>query len=58
MASDWITTYCIQEEGFSYVIYAVTARLGILNCSEYVGREYVEDGTEYCEVTVYIGASG
>jgi hypothetical protein len=58
MASDWTTTYCIQEEGFPQVLYATTVRLGISDCPEYVCREYVEDGTEYCEVTVHIGASG
>jgi hypothetical protein len=40
------------------VLYAATARLGILDHLEYVGHEYVEDSTEYCEVTVHIGASG
>jgi hypothetical protein len=58
MASDWTTTRCIQEEGFPQVLYAATAQLGILDRMEYVGLEYVEDGTEYCEVTVHIGASG
>jgi hypothetical protein len=58
MASDWITTRCIQEEGFPQVLYATTARLGISDHPKYVGHEYVEDGTEYCEVTVHIGASG
>jgi hypothetical protein len=58
MASDWTTTCCIQEEDFPQVLYATTARLCISDRPEYVGREYVEDGTEYCEVTVHIGASG
>jgi hypothetical protein len=58
MASDWVTTCCIQEEGFPQVLYAATARLGILDRLEYVGHEYVEDDTEYCEVTMHIGASG
>jgi hypothetical protein len=58
MASDWVTTCCIQEEGFPQVLYAATARLGILDHLEYVGREYVEDDIEYCEVTMHIGASG
>jgi hypothetical protein len=57
MANDWTTTYCTQEEGFSKVLYATTVRLGILDRSEYVGREYVQEGTEYCEVTMLIGAS-
>jgi hypothetical protein len=57
MANDWNTTYRTQEEGFPKVLYATTVRLGIPNCPEYVGRQYVEEGTEYCEVTVHIGAS-
>jgi hypothetical protein len=58
MASDWITARCILEEGFPQVLYAATARLSILDRPKYVGHEYVEDGTEYCEVTVHIGTSG
>jgi hypothetical protein len=40
------------------MLYAATARLFVLDHPEYVGREYVEDGTEYCEVTMHIGTSG
>jgi hypothetical protein len=57
MANDWTTTYYTQEEGFPKVLYAATVRLGIPDHSEYVGREYMEEGTEYCEVTVHIDAS-
>jgi hypothetical protein len=39
------------------VLYAATVRLGILDRLKYVGQEYVEEGMEYCEVTVHIGAS-
>jgi hypothetical protein len=39
------------------VLYAATVRLGILDRPEYVGCEYVEEGTEYCEVIVHIGAN-
>jgi hypothetical protein len=39
------------------VLYAATVQLCILDRPEYVGREYVEEGTEYCEVTVHISAS-
>jgi hypothetical protein len=58
VANDWITTRCIQEEGFPKVLYAATAQLGISDHPEYVGRQFVEDGTEYCEVTVHLGANG
>jgi hypothetical protein len=57
MTNDWTITYCTQEEGFPKVLYAATVRLGILDRPEYVGREYVEEGSEYCEVTVHIGTS-
>jgi hypothetical protein len=57
MANDLTTTYCTQEEDFPKVLYAATVRLGILDRPEYVGREYVEEGTEYCEVTMHIDAS-
>jgi hypothetical protein len=40
------------------VLYVATTRLGVWNHLKYVGREYVEDDTEYCEVMVHIGASG
>jgi hypothetical protein len=39
------------------VLYVAIARLGISGSPEYMGREYVEDGMEYCEVIVHIGAS-
>jgi hypothetical protein len=42
---------------FPRCFYAATVRLGILDRLKYVGREYVEDGTEYYEVIVHIGAS-
>ena len=57
MADDWTTTYCINEDGFPRVLYAATVRLGIPERPEYVGREFVEHGTESCEVTIHIGAS-
>ena len=57
MADDWTTTYCINEDGFPKVLYAATVRLGIPERPEYVGREFMEHGTESCEVTIHIGAS-
>jgi hypothetical protein len=57
MANNYISNHCIQEEGFPKVLYAATARLGISDHPEYVGHEFVEDGMEYYEVTVHLGAS-
>jgi hypothetical protein len=55
--NDWTTTYCTQEEGFPKVLCAATVRLGILDRPKYIGWEYVEEGTEYCEVMMHIGTS-
>jgi hypothetical protein len=57
MASDWVTTYCLEEDGFLKVLYATTVRLGIMDRPEYAGREYMERGTEACQVSVDIGTS-
>jgi hypothetical protein len=57
MVNGWTTTYCTHEEGFSKVLYAATVQLGISGHPEYVGREYIEQGTKYCEVRVHIGGS-
>jgi hypothetical protein len=57
MSTDWVSTFCATEDGFPKVLYAATVRLGIPDRPEYVGREYVEHGTEFCEVTVHVGAS-
>jgi hypothetical protein len=58
MAGDWVTTYCLEEDGFPKVLYATTVRLCIMDRPEYVGREYMERGTEACQVSVHIDASG
>ena len=55
MADDWTTTYCINKDGFPRVLYAATVRLCIPERLEYMGREFVEHGTESCEVTNHIG---
>jgi hypothetical protein len=57
MMNDCTTTCCTQEEGFPKVLYAATVQHGIPDRPEYVGHEYVEEGMEYCEVTMHIGAS-
>ena len=53
----WITSYCVNKEGFPNLLYTTMVRLGILEHPEYIGREYEECGTERCEVTIYIGAN-
>jgi len=53
----WVTSHCLNKEGFPKLLYSTMARLGILDHPEYMGREYEEYGTERCEVTIYIRAS-
>jgi hypothetical protein len=53
----WISSYCIQTEGFPKLLYTTMQSLGIRERPEYEGREYEEHGTERCEVTIYIGKS-
>jgi hypothetical protein len=57
MVDDWTTIYCINEYGSPKVLYAATVRLGIPEHPEYAKREFMEHGTESCEVTVHIDAS-
>jgi hypothetical protein len=57
MVGDWVTIYCLKEDGFPKVLYATTIRLSIMDRPEYVGREYMERGTEACQVSIHIGAS-
>jgi hypothetical protein len=38
MASDWVTTYCLEEDGFSKGLYATIICIGIMDRPEYVGR--------------------
>jgi hypothetical protein len=57
MVNGWTTTYRTQEEDFPKVLYAATVQLGIPDHPEYIGHEYVEEGTEYYKVTAHISAS-
>ena len=57
MARAWVSSYCLNIEGFPRILHATLQKLGVKDCSEYEGREYEKHGTERCEVTVYIGKS-
>jgi hypothetical protein len=57
MSDEWITTFYEDQDGFPKVLHDATTHLDIPERPEYVGREFMECGTEYCEVTVYVGAS-
>jgi hypothetical protein len=51
------TSLCQNEDGFPKLLRACTVRLGIRSQPEYDGREFIENGTEKCDMTVYIGSS-
>ena len=57
MAGAWVSSYCLNTEGFPKILYATLQKLGVKDRPEYEGREYVKYGTERCEVTIYIGKS-
>ena len=57
MAGAWVSSYCLNVEGFSKILHATLQKLRVKDRPEYEGREYEEQGTERCEVTVYIGKS-
>ena len=52
-----VSSYCLNVEGFPRILHATLQKLGVKDYPEYEGREYEEHGTEWCEVTVYIGKS-
>ena len=57
MAGDWVSSYCLNVEGFPRILHATLQKLGVKDRPEYEGCEYEEHGTERCEVTVYIEKS-
>ena len=57
MAGAWVSSYCQNVGGFPIILHATLQKLRVKDRPEYEGREYEEQGTERCEVTVYIGKS-
>ena len=57
MAGAWVSSYCLNTEGFPKILYATLQKLRVKDHPEYEGREYEKHGTERCEVTVYVGKS-
>ena len=57
MAGAWVSSYCLNVEGFPRILHATLQKLGVKDRPEYEGREYETHGTDRCEVTVYIGKS-
>ena len=52
MAEAWVSSYCLNTEGFPKILYATLQKLGVKD-----RPEYEKHGTKRCEVTVYIGKS-
>jgi hypothetical protein len=57
MAGVWVSSYCLNTEGFPKILYATLQKLDVKERPEYEGHEYMKHGTERCKVTVYIGKS-
>ena len=57
MAGAWVSSYCLNIEGFPRILHATLQKLRVKGHPEYENHEYEEHGTERCEVTVYIGKS-
>ena len=57
MAGAWVSSYCLNIEGFPRILHATLQKLRVKDRPEYEGRDYEMHGTELCEVTVYIGKS-
>ena len=57
MAGAWVSTYCLNVEGFPRILHATLQKLKVKDRPEYEGHEYEEHGTKRCEVTIYIGKS-
>ena len=57
MAGAWVSSYCLNIEGFSRILYATLQKLEVKDHPTYEGREYEKHDTERCEVTVYIEKS-
>ena len=55
MAGACVSSYYLNTEGFSKILYATLQKLGVKDHPEYEGREYEKLGTKRYEVTIYIG---
>ena len=57
MAGARVSSYFLNVEGFPRILHATLQKLGVKDRPEYEGHEYEKHGTEWCEVTIYIGKS-
>src|SRR6266540_5492761 len=51
---EWITSYCLDEEGFLEILWETLMRFGYTHRPEYRSREYYGAGTQKCEVHLSI----
>jgi hypothetical protein len=51
------TSYCSEVEGFPHLLRSCALRMGIRKKSEYVWKEYRDNGFEKCSMAVYLGES-
>jgi hypothetical protein len=51
------TSYCSEVEGIPHLLRSCALRMGIRKKLEYVWKEYCENGTEKCSMTIYLGES-
>ena len=42
MAGAWVSSYCLNIEGFPKILHATLQKLGVRDRPEYEGREYEE----------------
>ena len=57
MAGAWVSSYCLNIEGFPRILHATLQKLEVKDRPKYEGCEYEKHGTELCEVIVYIRKS-
>jgi hypothetical protein len=46
MVGAWVSSYCLNIEGFPKILYATLQKLGVNDRPKYEGREYMKHGTE------------
>ena len=54
MVGAWVSSYCLNVEGFPRILHATLQKLRVKDRPNYEGCDYEKHGTEWCEVTVYI----
>ena len=57
MAGAWVSSYCLNFEGFPRILHATLQKLKVKDRPKYEGHEYEKHGTERCEATIYIRKS-